>query len=367
MERAVVAKYQKKVYKAFDNVIDLVVVGILLFLMACGAYAVWDNQALADNASATQWQPYKPRVPSEMFGFHELQAMNPDVVGWLDIYGTNIDYPLLYTQKHNKYLTLNSKGDYSLSGSIFLDPESDPDFKDLTTIIYGHHMEADAMFGGLDQFYDKEYFYEHQFGRIYLGGRDWGLEIMAIFGANAYDMKVYNAGIRDEETQHEYEAMVLDRALIKRNQVPYDYTGKLVVMSTCANEATNGRTVVVARVLDQVPEDTFLDWPNTGTGIDIQWTLFGIVWYVWAFGLIVILSAVGLILTAPYSKKNRKKEQAAKEARKAEQRQAETDISSAILHNNEDSDKLEAEPGQEDSTPPEPVSGSGAEPFPSQV
>jgi flagellar biosynthesis/type III secretory pathway M-ring protein FliF/YscJ len=136
-------------------------------------------------------------------------------------------------------------------------------------------------------------------------------------------------------------------------------------MSTCANEATNGRTVVVARVLEQVPEDTFLDWPNTGTGIDIQWTLFGIVWYVWAFGLIVILSAVGLILTAPYSKKNRKKEQAAKEARKAERRQAETDISSAILHNNEDLDKLKAELG--DNAPPDTASGSGAETSPSEA
>ena len=87
-----------------------------------------------------------------MISFEELQKINPEVFGWLNIPDTHIDYPLVQAEGNSKYVNTDVKGNFSLSGSIFLDCRNHKDFSDCNHIIYGHHMQKDAMFGELERF-----------------------------------------------------------------------------------------------------------------------------------------------------------------------------------------------------------------------
>ncbi|MCG4817374.1 class B sortase, partial [Collinsella aerofaciens] len=72
--------------------------------------------------------------------FEQLKELNPEVFGWLTVYGTNIDYPVTQGKDNWKYVNTNALGEYSLSGAIFLDYTNRKDFQDFNSILYGHHM-----------------------------------------------------------------------------------------------------------------------------------------------------------------------------------------------------------------------------------
>ena len=70
-----------------------------------------------------------------------MQALNPDVCGWLTIDGTHIDYPLVQGATNMDYINRDVYGEFSLSGAVFLDSRSKADFSDGYSIVYAHHME----------------------------------------------------------------------------------------------------------------------------------------------------------------------------------------------------------------------------------
>jgi SrtB family sortase len=71
----------------------------------------------------------------------EMHSEYTDLVGFLTVEGTNIDYPVMQGIDNSHYLNTDPFGAYSLSGSIFLDSRSSPDFSDEYSVIYGHHMD----------------------------------------------------------------------------------------------------------------------------------------------------------------------------------------------------------------------------------
>jgi sortase B len=93
--------------------------------------------------------------------FKKLQKENPDVVGWIYCEGTEINYPVLQGKDNDQYLHTDYKGDYNIDGSIFVDADNTPGFTDSNTIIYGHHMNSGAMFAGLVNWADQEYYEKH--------------------------------------------------------------------------------------------------------------------------------------------------------------------------------------------------------------
>lgn len=145
-------------------VLDSVISHVLLFgaslVFLLGFYALWDSNQVQLEASSSQYQSYKPTSDTTdelttFSGFQKLQKINPDVLGWLNIYGTNIDYPLVQTTDNDTYLNKNAKKEDSVTGALFLDYRSSPNFDDFNTIIHGHHMENGVMFGDIDKFVKK--------------------------------------------------------------------------------------------------------------------------------------------------------------------------------------------------------------------
>ena len=113
----------------------------------------YDNEVQAEQTVSytTYFQPHS---------VSNLLSMNSECFGWISIAGTNINYPVMHTPSNpQKYLNKNFYGEYSYSGTPFLDARCSADRTNF--IIYGHHMNNGTMFADLCNYTDYSYFTEH--------------------------------------------------------------------------------------------------------------------------------------------------------------------------------------------------------------
>lgn len=107
-----------------------------------------------------------PEIPID---FASLQERNPDVYAWIQVPGTNIDYPILQDEEDNGYyLTHTIDGEEAIEGSIYTEDYNSKDFSDPNTVIYGHNMKNGSMFRTLHNYEDKEFFDENRDVVVYL-------------------------------------------------------------------------------------------------------------------------------------------------------------------------------------------------------
>ena len=173
----------KRIVRTLSRTVDNAVLLTLLVCLMFAAYALWDTHQMLAAADANNYQTYKP-TNEETKSFEEFRAMNNDVIGWLTIYDSTIDYPVVRSPKSNDdYLSKNPEGNWEGSGSLFLDHHNKADFSDFNTIIFGHHMAGPAMFGELDEFLNKDFFDKHEYANLFCNGADHGLRIFAMIQA----------------------------------------------------------------------------------------------------------------------------------------------------------------------------------------
>ena len=245
-------KLLRALVRIADEAVNLAVLAALLGLLLIGGYSLWDSRQLASGASVQQFSAYKPTVDDSL-SFEELQELNDDVFGWLTIYGTGIDYPLVQGEDNWHYLNYAADGSYSLSGSIFLDDKNSPELSDYLNILHGHHMAESVMFGDLSKFQNREFFDKHITGNLFFKGEDHGLRIFEFAVVDAYDGKVYKPIAEDDgETLPYIESL----ATYLRDE-GQDEAEQIVLMSTCASESTNGRYVLLAVITEETFEDPF--------------------------------------------------------------------------------------------------------------
>ena len=174
-----------------------------------------------------------------------LRQVNEDVLGWIQIPGSRIDYPILQGEDNEYYLKRTWKGYRNPVGSIFLETLNSNDFTDWNTIIYGHNMSDGSMFGGLQRYKRQNYWEEHPY--IYIV-TDLGVlryEVFSTYVAEV-DSKTYGLSFQQNRTREEFLAMALEQSQIDTGIVP-EITDQIITLSTCSGgEAT--RRVVHARM-----------------------------------------------------------------------------------------------------------------------
>lgn len=79
---------------------------------------MWDTNQLLSSAQSSNLQQYKPEA-DDTLSFQELKEINDEVIAWLTVYGTKIDYPVTQADNDQKYVNTSVLGKYSLAGSIF--------------------------------------------------------------------------------------------------------------------------------------------------------------------------------------------------------------------------------------------------------
>ena len=249
------SKAARGLIKAADFVVDLVVLALIMVLLVFAVYSICDTNQIYTSSEQAVFETYKPTEEENSPTFAELQALNPDVVGWISLYGTGVDYPVVIGKDNDEYMNKTVTGDFALGGSIFLDYTNARDFTDFNTIIYGHHMEKSEMFGDLDKFDDKQFFDDHKYGSLYYDGKLHGLTVFAMVDADAYDFDLYDPHVESDDAQAEYISYIDQVARYTRDigVKPGDH---LVMLSTCAT-GTNDRYVLFARIDDKVEKDPY--------------------------------------------------------------------------------------------------------------
>ncbi len=98
--------------------------------------------------------------------FEELVQENSDIIAWIIFENEEISYPILYSGDNDYYLRRDINKEYSIAGSIFIDGRNTK-LEDNYTIVYGHNMRNESMFGKLKYYYkDENYFQNHQYFQI---------------------------------------------------------------------------------------------------------------------------------------------------------------------------------------------------------
>lgn len=242
--------------KVLDNIIDIGVLSVLLLLLAYGIFVLVDTEDMYHMADRAEYSAYRP-TQEDSTSFEELRAINPEVFGWLTVYGTNIDYPLVQAGDNDKYIYTDAKGNYAAFGSIFLDYRNNRDLSDFNSIIYGHHMDKKVMFGEIADFREESFFNSHRYGGIYCNGKSYGLEFFAFLEVDTSGT-IYKPGIKDSEKAEEWLDNLMQKSIYIRD---YDVglDDHIVLLSTCTSDITNGRHILAGKLLQEVPDNPFQD------------------------------------------------------------------------------------------------------------
>ena len=161
-----------------------------------------------------------------------LREENEDVIGWICIPDTNISYPLLQWTDNEFYLKHSWQQTPNPAGSIFMEWQNSPDFTDFNTIIYGHRMREQEMFGMLHQFRKKDFLESHP--SVYILADD-GVRRYDIFAVQRVklDSPVYGLGLDTDRRKEEVIRYSLDYSAIETGIVP-TVEDQLLTLSTCS-------------------------------------------------------------------------------------------------------------------------------------
>jgi sortase B len=182
--------------------------------------------------------------------YNELYLQNEDMVGWISIAGTKVNYPIMQTPNNpDYYLKRNFDKEYSELGVPYIQENCDLATSD-NLIIYGHHIKGGKMFGALEDYKSKSFYEEHKTIQCDTLTEQAEYEIVAVFKTVAYSSEGFRyydfVNAENEKDFAAYIAKCKELALYDTG-IEAKYGDRLITLSTCEYSAQNGRLVVVAK------------------------------------------------------------------------------------------------------------------------
>lgn len=175
--------------------------GVALLTVAFSAYRLWEiyagyheadrlyqgmtTQAVRERPTEAMPDAYpesgekERRTAPIAVDFDILREENSDVVAWLYCPGTVIQYPVVQGEDNERYLNRLVDGSYNSAGTIFLDYRCDGCFQDRNSILYGHNMKDDSMFGTLEYYQEQAYFAAHPIMYLLTPEADYEVRLLA--------------------------------------------------------------------------------------------------------------------------------------------------------------------------------------------
>lgn len=181
--------------------------------------------------------------------FGDLLALNKDIIGWINISNTKIDYPVVQTENNDYYLDNNVLGERSSEGAIFMDfrnsiGDSLDDYSS-NTIIYGHNMKNGTMFKDLIKFKDQEFFIGNNVIILDTIYEETEWEIFSVYVTDT-DFYYIQTDFENSEEFAGFLAIIKGKSLYK-NDVQVNSNDKILTLSTCSYEFNDARFVVHAK------------------------------------------------------------------------------------------------------------------------
>jgi len=181
---------------------------------------------------------------------------NSDMAAWIQIPGTNVDYPVMWTPRDEEYyLYRDFNGNDNSNGCLILDTDSSLDPLTTNLIIHGHNMKSGAMFGRLRDYENASYYEEHKSILLYTDGLLRNYEIISVFRSQVYKttdqvFKYYKFFQADTEEEFDDFYQNIKALSMYDTNVTAEFGDHFLTLSTCAYHVDQGRLVVVAKEVE---------------------------------------------------------------------------------------------------------------------
>ena len=223
--------------KAFFNTFTIICTIAILICSLLLVKTLYDYKKENDLYQNIKVEAYK----HSKVDFKSLKKKNSEVIGWITVPGTRIDYPIVQTSDNDKYIHTLFDGKQGGAGCIFADCRGDP-FNDTLTIIYGHRMKDGSMFNNLKYYKDYSFAKNHNKITLYTPSKTYNCKIVT-FATIRADNNIYN----------KYFTSAYDVCHELKEHTSYTYNtvsdkDKLIALSTCTYEFKNARYVLLAKL-----------------------------------------------------------------------------------------------------------------------
>ena len=175
-----------------------------------------------------------------------LREVNPDVIGWIRIPDTDVDYPLMQGTDNDYYLNYTWDGQKSIMGSIFLEYQNSPELTDFNTMVYGHNMENGSMFASLRYYADENYWKAHPYVYIRCDEGVYRYEIFSTY-LTEVEGNAYGLGFATDRIKQLFLNESCRDSAVKTEIRP-ENTDRILTLSTCSGIGYSTRWVVHARL-----------------------------------------------------------------------------------------------------------------------
>lgn len=181
-----------------------------------------------------------------------LRVRNPDLIGWIVVDGTNINYPIVQGSDNEYYLHRTFDGNYSNSGTLFLDFRNSKDLSEnQNSIIYGHNMNTGAMFHQLSEFFSRSFF--NKYGTVKILTYD-GVYVYNVFCVMETEIS-FNYIQTDFASDEEYVAFIntlAKKSRRKKDNPKFTAEDRIITLSTCTNAHNNAYRYCISAYLVEI-------------------------------------------------------------------------------------------------------------------
>ena len=244
----------KPAKKGFSNILStiLLIVGIALLIAAAIMFGKTQVDYYAQDVTNQELAAYttvpEKKDEAPVVDWAGLKAVNSQVVGWIQIPGSQINYPVYQTTDNEYYLHTNAKGEWSIGGQIFMDYENNPNgLIDQQTILYGHHMRNGSMFQFIGALNDQNTFNKVETIWYVTPTQTYELEPVFTYHTDEDDDEVRQFNFTSVDEFRSYLKDRLSRAVSSRSDAAevISRTEHVLTLFTCNYTDQYGRTMLI--------------------------------------------------------------------------------------------------------------------------
>lgn len=236
-----------------SRIIALAVSVAMVIVAAFGLNSYFVYQKSLDDSEEAYYELRTEEKKDTGRDFDALRGFNADIYAWVNVPGTDVDYPILQSNEDNYYLEHNLDHSEGRPGCVYTNFCNTRNFTDYITVVYGHNMNDGSMFGTLHNFDDEAFFDGHDCFTVETEEGVLTYEIYAVVNYNdAYIPSKY-----DVNTAAGVQEFIASLEACRGNSITHFREGmeiaegdKLVVLSTCIRYQSDRRFLVVGRLVE---------------------------------------------------------------------------------------------------------------------
>ena len=227
--------------KVIRFVLDILLIACIVMSVFFG-YKVYQRYREDRNNKET-YQKIQTYAKKDI-DWNKLRKINPDIVGWIKIKDTKINYPVVKGKTNRTYLHTDFNKKYNYGGCIFLDYHDHKDLnKNQHSIIYGHHMKNGTMFAKLLKFREESFLKKHHVIILYTPKKTMHLKVISAYAVKAQDQMPITFANEMQKKEYITKIRRMSEPSIKLDDKKID---RIYTFVTCSYERDDNRTYVHA-------------------------------------------------------------------------------------------------------------------------